>query len=88
MATSRAAWFECRPSIADCREALRRLAAQVLPGEEASWAHELHDAVAQLERQTVQQRIDELQQKQRAQGLDETDKYEMRMLLQGLAGRG
>ena len=69
-------------------EALRRLAAQVLPGEEASWAHELHDAVAQLERQTVQQRIDELQQKQRAQGLDETDKYEMRMLLQGLAGRG
>ena len=25
---------------------------------------------------------------QRAQGLDETDKYEMRMLLQGLAGRG
>ena len=32
--------------------------------------------------------IDELQQKQRAQGLDETDKYEMRMLLQGLAGRG
>ena len=69
-------------------EALRRLAAQALPGEEASWAHELQDAVAQLERQTLQQRIDELQQKQRAQGLDETDKYEMRMLLQALAGRG
>ncbi|KAF1685211.1 DNA primase [Pseudoxanthomonas broegbernensis] len=69
-------------------DALRRLAAQVLPGDEAGWAHELHDAVAQLERQTLQQRIDELQQKQRAQGLDETDKYEMRMLLQALAGRG
>ncbi|WP_028918448.1 DNA primase [Pseudoxanthomonas sp. J35] len=68
-------------------EALRRLAAQVLPGEEAVWAHELHDAIAQLERQTLQQRIDELQQKARAQGLDETDKYELRMLLQVLAGR-
>jgi len=69
-------------------EALRKLGAQVLPGDEASWAHELHDAVVQLERQTLQQRIDELQQKSRAQGLDETDKYEMRMLLQVLAGRG
>ena len=68
-------------------EALRRLAAQALPGEEAVWAHELHDAIAQLERQTLQQRIDELQQKARAQGLDETDKYELRMLLQVLAGR-
>src|SRR5690606_26497665 len=68
-------------------EALRRLAAQPLPGEEASWAHELQDAVVQLERQTLQQRIDELQDKQRAQGLDETDKYEMRMLLQAVAGR-
>jgi len=69
-------------------EALRRLAAQALPGDEAAWATELHDAVAQLERQTLQQRIDELQQKQRALGLDETDKYELRMLLQALAGRG
>ncbi|KAF1700515.1 DNA primase [Pseudoxanthomonas suwonensis] len=68
-------------------EALRKLAAQPLPGDEQSWAHELHDAVAQLERQTLQQRIDELQAKQRAQGLDETDKYELRMLLQVLAGR-
>jgi DNA primase len=69
-------------------DALRKLASQVLPGEEASWVHELHDAVAQLEKQTLQQRIDELQQKSRAQGLDDTDKYEMRMLLQALAGRG
>ncbi len=68
-------------------EALRRLAAQPLPGEDTTWAHELQDAVAQLERQTLQQRIDELQDKQRAVGLDETDKYEMRMLLQALAGR-
>jgi DNA primase len=68
-------------------DALRKLATQVLPGEEASWAHELHDAVVQLERQSLQQRIDELQEKQRAQGLDDTDKYELRMLLQALAGR-
>lgn len=68
-------------------EALRRLAAQPLPGDEESWAHGLQDAVAQLERQTLQQRIDELQDKQRAQGLDETDKYEMRMLLRALSGR-
>ena len=70
-------------------DALRKLAAQALPGDEASWAHELHDAAAQMEKQTLQQRIDELQQKQRSQGLDETDKYELRMLLQALvAGRG
>ena len=68
-------------------EALHRLAAQALPGEEASWAQELHDAVAQLERQTLQQRLDELQQKQRAQGLDATDKFELRNLLRALVGR-
>src|SRR5690606_25542375 len=66
-------------------EALRKLAAQSLPGDENSWAHELQDAAAQLEKQTLQQRIDELQQKQRSQGLDETDKYELRMLLQALS---
>jgi len=65
--------------------ALRKLAAQTLPGDEASWALELADAVAQLEKQTLQQRIDELQAKQRSQGLDETDKYELRMLLQARA---
>jgi len=69
-------------------EALRQLATQALPGDEASWAAELHDAIAQLERQTLQQRIDELQQKQRSQGLDSFDKYELRQLLQALAGRG
>ncbi|WP_374012520.1 DNA primase [Pseudoxanthomonas koreensis] len=68
-------------------DALRTLAARALPGDADSWAIELHDATAQLERQALQQRIDELQDKQRAQGLDDTDKYEMRMLLQALAGR-
>ena len=66
---------------------MRKLAAQALPGDGASWAHELHDAVVQLERQTLQQRIDELQHKQRSQGLDQTDKFELRKLLEGLAER-
>lgn len=61
--------------------ALQKLAAQVLPGDEQSWAIELHDAMAQLDRQLLQQRLEELQAKQRAQGLDDTDKYELRELL-------
>ena len=62
--------------------ALQKLASQAVPGNEATWRLELHDAVVQLERQTVQQRIDELQEKNRDGGLDETDKYELRALLQ------
>jgi DNA primase len=53
----------------------------VLPGDEASWGQELQDAVIQLEKQLLQQRLDELQAKQRQQGLDDTDKYELRELL-------
>jgi DNA primase len=64
---------------------LQKLATQNLPGEEAAWCTELHDAVAQLEKQTLQQRLDELQKKQRDTGLDEADKYELRALLQALA---
>ena len=52
------------------------------------WRMELHDAVAQLERQTVEQRIEELQAKNRDGGLDEADKYELRALLQARIGRG
>ncbi|SBV37200.1 DNA primase [uncultured Stenotrophomonas sp.] len=65
--------------------ALHRLAAIDLPGDEASWAQELHDALAQLEKQLLQQRLDELQTKQRQQGLDDTDKYELRELLKARA---
>uniref|UniRef100_A0A836P845 DNA primase DnaG DnaB-binding domain-containing protein n=1 Tax=Xanthomonas vasicola pv. vasculorum NCPPB 890 TaxID=1184265 RepID=A0A836P845_XANVA len=65
--------------------ALQRLAAQELPGDEHSWAIELHDVVAQLDKQLLRQRVEELQAKQRAQGLDDTDKYEMRELLKALA---
>ncbi|WP_411849653.1 DNA primase [Stenotrophomonas sp. LGBM10] len=63
------------------QEALHKLAAQTLPGDEAMWTQELHDAVAQLEKQLLMQRLDELQAKQSQQGLDDTDKYELRELL-------
>ena len=37
--------------------------------------------MTQLEKQLLLQRLDELQAKARAQGLDDTDKYELRELL-------
>jgi len=42
-------------------EALQKLASQSLPGDEAKWRDELLDAIAQLDRQMLMQRIDELQ---------------------------
>lgn len=65
--------------------ALQKLAMQQLPGEETHWRAELLDAVAQLEKQTLQQRLEELQAKHRETGLDEADKYELRALLQARA---
>ena len=62
--------------------ALQKLASQAMPGEEALWRDEFLDAMAQLEKQTLHQRIDELQAKQREFGLDDHDKAEMRALLQ------
>jgi len=65
--------------------ALHKLAAQALPGDEAMWAQELQDAILQLEKQLLTQRLEELQAKQRQQGLDDTDKYELRELLKARA---
>jgi len=67
--------------------ALQKLAMQALPGDEDSWRMEVLDAAVQLEKQMLQQRLDELQAKQRSMGLDETDKYELRTLLQARIGR-
>ncbi len=61
--------------------ALQKLASQDMPGEAALWQNEFADAMAQLEKQTLHQRIDELQAKQREVGLDDDDKAEMRALL-------
>ena len=67
--------------------ALQKLAIQQLPGDENLWRAELVDAAAQLEKQALQQRLDELQAKQRERGLDEADKYELRALLQARISR-
>ncbi|WP_411833640.1 DNA primase [Pseudoxanthomonas mexicana] len=67
--------------------ALQKLAMQDIPGDEESWRVELLDAAHQLEKQLLQQRIDELQAKQRESGLDEADKYELRALLQARVAR-
>ena len=61
--------------------ALQKLASQHMPGEEALWQNEFADAMAQLKKQTLHQRIDELQAKQRETGLDDHDKAELRALL-------
>ena len=67
--------------------ALQKLAMQELPGDEDNWRLEVLDAAVQLEKQMLQQRLDELQAKQRSMGLDEADKYELRTLLQARIGR-
>jgi DNA primase len=61
--------------------ALQKLASQAMPGEEAHWPEEFLDAMGQLDRQTLQQRMDELQAKQREGALDDADKVELRALL-------
>jgi DNA primase len=65
--------------------ALQKLAMQAMPGDEAVWRNEFLDAMAQLGRQTLQQRIDQLQAKRAESGLEERDKEELRALLGNLA---
>jgi DNA primase len=48
--------------------ALQKLASQDMPGEAALWQNEFADAMAQLERKSLQQRADELQTKWREIG--------------------
>src|SRR3546814_3404117 len=67
--------------------ALQKLASQTLPGDEAGWHDELFDTIAQLDRQVLQQRVAELQAKQRESGLDDADKTELRELLQAQHAR-
>jgi DNA primase len=65
----------------DEHAALQKLATQSLPGDEATFRTEFSDVVTQLDRLTLQQRLDELQAKQREGGLDDDDKVELRALL-------
>lgn len=64
-------------------EPLQKLAVQTLPGIDANWREELLDAVAQLERLTGQQRVEELQARIAEvgmSGLSEQEKAELREL--------
>ena len=62
--------------------ALQKLAAHALPGEDAALRTEFLDAIVQLDKQVLQQRVEELQQLQRDGVLSDADKQEMRELLQ------
>jgi DNA primase len=73
----------------DDAAALHKLATQSLPGEETAWQGEFLDAMAQLEKQMLQQRIEELQEKVRAGGfsaLSQDEKAEL-LQLQGVPAR-
>ena len=65
----------------DEHASLQKLAMQSMPGDASTLLAEFTDAVTQLDRLTLQQRLDELQAKQRDGGLDDTDKGELRALL-------
>lgn len=66
---------------------LQKLALQDLPGEEDDLRIEFLDAIAQLDKQLLQQRIEELQQQLHAGQLSEDDKQELRELLQARLAR-
>jgi len=72
--------------------ALQKLAGQPVPGDDTSWRHAFFDAVNQLDRQTLQQRIDELQEKWRTGGkpssLSAEEHAELRELQTLVARRG
>ncbi|NZA27313.1 DNA primase [Luteimonas sp. SJ-92] len=74
----------------DEAEALQKLAAVSLPGDEASWREEFLGAMSQLDRQTLQQRVDELQAQLGAGGfaaLGDAEKTELRELQHALSAR-
>ena len=63
--------------------ALQKLAMQSLPGDEAAWRAEFLDALAQLDKQTRQQRVDELNRRigeVGMTGLSAAEKAELREL--------
>jgi len=67
--------------------ALQKLALQVLPGDNAMWRNEWRDVLAQLDQQTLQQRVEELKARQSEAGLTDEEKDELRTLLMIFARR-
>jgi DNA primase len=68
-------------------KALQKLAVVDFPGGESEARAEFVDAIAQLERQTAQQRLDDLTRKQAQGPLSDEEKQELRALLAGKAAR-
>jgi len=68
-------------------KSLRKLAVMEFPGGEAEWQAEFLDALGQLDKQTVQQRIDDLMTKQREGALANAEKDELRALLLSRAAK-
>ncbi len=64
---------------------LQKLAVMEFPGDEDAWRTEFLDALAQLDRQTMQQRIDDLMKRQGDGVIADAEKDELRTLL---ANRG
>ena len=67
--------------------ALHKLAVAELPGDAESLQSEFVDALRTLDRQTSQQRIDDLVRRQSEQGLAEAEKVELRSLLANRSAR-
>ncbi len=67
--------------------ALQKLALQSLPGDAAMWRNEWRDALAQLDQQTLQQRVEELRARQSESGLSDEEKNELRELMKLFARR-
>jgi len=65
----------------DGADALHKLALLELPGTAEGWALEFRDAITQLDRQTIAQRIGELQEQHRQGVLGDAGKDELRALL-------
>ena len=61
--------------------ALQKLAVMEFPGSEHEWRIEFLDALLQLDRQTQQQRLNDLLAKRNQSELDDADKDELRRLL-------
>ncbi|MBX3713599.1 MAG: DNA primase [Lysobacter sp.] len=70
---------------------LQKLAAQDMPGEEDKWRDEFLDVTAQLDRQTLQQRVDELRGKWlesgRLSALSAEEQHELKELQMRIARR-
>ncbi|NCT68506.1 MAG: DNA primase [Rhodanobacteraceae bacterium] len=71
----------------DEAKALQKLAVAEFPGGEDAARAEFVDAIAQLERQTRRQRLEDLRRQQAEAALSEAQKQELRELLAQVAGR-